>query len=125
MDKRVFVERQILNLIFDEANQAIYTIGRDVTSTPTIYNVTLTSADTEYSQALPANCRFFEFQCRTAFAVRYAYATGKVATPTAPYMTLKSGGSYYSPTIYQGSSPSTLFLASAQAGVVVEITAWT
>ena len=125
MDKRVFVERQIMNLIFDEANQAIYTIHRDVTSTPTIYNVTLTDANTEYSQDLPANCRFFEFQCRTAFAVRYAYVTGKVATPTAPYMTLKSGGSYYTPVISQGASPSTVYFASAQAGVVVEITAWT
>lgn len=103
-----------------------YHVSADAeTTSPTIYNVTLTSADTEYSQAMPENCRFFEFQCRTAFAVRYAYVTGKVATPTAPYMTLKSGNYYYSPVISQAATPSTLYLASAQAGVVVEIVAWT
>lgn len=93
--------------------------------TPAIYNVTLTLADTEYSQALPANCRFFEFQCLTEFDVRFAFETGKVAAPTAPYMTLKSGGYYFSPQINQEGSPSTLYLASSEAGVVVQILAWT
>lgn len=96
-----------------------------VISTPATYNLTLTLANTEYSQALPSSCRFFEFQCRTAFAVRFAFVTGKVAAPTAPYMTLKSGNYYYSPSINQGATPGTLYLASAEAGVVVEIIAWT
>ena len=94
-------------------------------TTPTIYNVTLTDADTQYSQALPSNARFFEFQCLTAFDVRFAFETGKVATPTTPYLTLKSGGYYYSPEVNQGASPSTLYLASSEAAVVVQILAWT
>ena len=94
------------------------------TATPTVYNVTLTSADTEYSQAMPANCRGFEFQARTSAAVRFAFVTGKVATPTAPYMTLKAGDYYFTPTINQGASPSTLYLASSVAGTVAEIIAW-
>lgn len=93
--------------------------------TPTVYNVNLAVADTEYSQAMPTNCRYFEFQCRTAFDVRFAFVTGKVAAPTAPYMTLKSGGYYYSPQMSQENSPSTLYLASSQADVDVEIIAWT
>ena len=93
-------------------------------TTPTSYNVTLTTADHEYSQALPANARFFEFQCRTEHDVRFAFAADKVATPTAPYHTLKAGDYYYSPQIAQGASPSTLYLASATAGVIVEIIAW-
>ena len=32
-------------------------------ATPTAYNLTLTNANTEYSQALSAHCRGFEFQC--------------------------------------------------------------
>ena len=95
------------------------------TSTSACYNKTLTSADTEYSQALPTNCRGFEFQSRTEADVRFAFATGKVATPTAPYMTLKAGDYYVSFPLSQGSSPETLYLASATAGVVVEILAWT
>ena len=86
--------------------------------TPTLYNVTLTNADTEYSQAL-ASCKGIEFQARTAVDIRFAFVTGKVATPTAPYMTLKSGQWYY----FDG-SPTTLYLASATAGTVVEIILW-
>jgi hypothetical protein len=66
-----------------------------ITATPTPYNVTLTNANTEYSQALPANCRKFEFQARTEATVRLAFVTGKVAASTAPYMTLKAGASGY------------------------------
>lgn len=96
-----------------------------MTATPIPYNVTLTSADTEYSQAMPDDCRGFEFQCRTEHDVRYAFVAGKVAGPTAPYLTLKAGDYYYSPPIFQDGTPSTLYLASATAGVIVEILAWT
>ena len=99
-------------------------VADPVTATPTVYNVTLTSADTEYSQAMVANCRRFEFQCRTSADVRFAFVTGKVATPTAPYMTLKAGDSYDSGPNNQGASPSTLYLASADAGVIAEIVSW-
>jgi hypothetical protein len=96
-----------------------------VTSTPTVYNVTLTNADTEYSQALPANTRGFEFQARSEALLRYAFATGKVATPTAPWLTLKAGDAYASPQLNQAASPSTLYLASPTAGTIVEILSWT
>lgn len=94
-------------------------------TTPAIYNVTLTSANTEYSQALPNNTKCFEFRCRSAVDVRFAFVTGKVAAPTAPYMTLTGGDWYTSPILNQGTSPSTLYLASATAGVVACIIAWT
>ena len=95
-----------------------------VTATPTVYNVTLTSADTEYSQAMVANCRRFEFQCRTSADVRFSTTTGKVATPTAPWMTLKSGMTFDSGPINQGGSPSTLYFGSGSAGVIMEIISW-
>jgi len=87
----------------------------------TVYNLTLTNANTEYSQQLPANCCRYDFQCRTAFDVRYAWVTGKVAGPTAPYMTLKAGGTFTSEFVPQSLGQQTLYFASAQAGVVVEI----
>ena len=93
-------------------------------STPGIANLTLASADTEYSQAMPSNCRRFEFQCRASYDVRYQFETGKVAAPAAPYMTLKAGGALDSGPISQGDSPSTLYFASSTAGVVVEILYW-
>jgi len=91
-------------------------------TTSTVYNTTLTSADTQYSQALPANTREFRFRCRTSFAVRFAFVTGKVATPTAPYMTLPKGTDYWSDNLNLAST--TLYLASSEAAVVVEIEAW-
>jgi hypothetical protein len=95
-----------------------------VTSTLTIYNITLTNANTEYSQALPANCRGFEFQCQTGLTCRWSNVTGKVATPTAPYMTLQPNAFYSSPPISQGASPSTLYFASASAGAIICLIAW-
>lgn len=94
------------------------------TATPTIYNITLTAANTEYSQALPANCRGFEFQCQTGVTCRWSNVTGKVAAPTAPYMTLQPNAFYSSPPINQGASPSTLYFASASAGSIICLIAW-
>lgn len=92
-------------------------------TTPTVSNVPLTLANTEYSHAFGTNTRYWSMQCRTAFDVRYAFATGKVAGPTAPYMTMKSGGAYNTPENLNNAG-TTLYLASAQAGVVVEILEW-
>lgn len=91
-------------------------------TTPTVYNLTLTSADTEYSQALPANTKEVRFRCRTIYDVRYAWVTGKVATPTAPYLTLPAGSDYYSDN--DNLAAQTLYLASSQAGVIIEIECW-
>lgn len=97
---------------------------RRAARTPICTNKTLTDANTEHSHDFNADTKYFSFQCRTAFDVRFAFATGKVATPTAPYMTLKSAGSYSSPEEYENAA-GTLYLASAQAAVVVEILEWT
>ena len=88
----------------------------------TEYNVTLTAANTEYSQALPANARKLIFRCRTADTVRYAWATGKVATPTAPYQTLRASAEYALDGIKVASGA--IYFASATAGVVMEMEAW-
>lgn len=91
---------------------------------PTTVNQTLTDANTEYSVALPAGCRYFRMQCRTAADVRYAFETGKVATPTAPYNTMKSGTVYQTPEKFMASPGLTLYLAGGGAGLVVEIVTW-
>ena len=108
-----------------QGNQVGGTVTISEPSAPNSYNVTLTLADTEYSQAMPVNCRGFEFQSRGQADVRFAFATGHVAGPVAPYHTLKAGDYYYSFAINQGATPSTLYLASGVAGTIVEIIAWT
>ena len=91
---------------------------------PTVYNVTLTDANTEYSQVLATGASAFSMQCRTSFAVRFAWVTGKVATPTAPYGTMKADSSYDETFEAGNQSALTIYLASGTAGVVVEITVW-
>ena len=95
----------------------------DEATTPTVFNVTLTNANTEYSQALPTNTKELRFRCRTLYDIRYAWVTGKVATPTEPYLTLPAGSDYWSDR--NDLNNQTLFFASSTAGVSVEIECWT
>lgn len=90
---------------------------------PTITNLTLTEADTEYELALPAVCLGFSFQARQNAAVRFAFATGKVAGSIAPFATLKAGASYDSQagTVQRGQS---VYLASSSGGTIIELIAW-
>lgn len=100
--------------------------------TPVIFNLTLTDADTEYSQALPKGTKHLAFQCRTAFDVIFSFEAGAVdtATPPGPYATVKSGDSYSSPEKagfswnVDEAAAATLYCASSQAAVVVEIACW-
>lgn len=96
--------------------------GEVVLMSPTLYSITLTTADTEYSQALPAGLRALSFKARTNVAIRWAFATGKVATPTDPYETLQAGQTYFKENLV--SAAVTLYLASATAGTVVEVEVW-
>lgn len=96
--------------------------GESAAGTPALYHVELTSADTEYDQALPANTKRIALQCRDDADVRMAFVTGKVAGPTEPYLTIKSGYSYDSGRINLASG--TVYLASSTAGVDVELEVW-
>jgi hypothetical protein len=91
-------------------------------SSPAIYNVTMTNADTEYSQALPSNCKKFLIHTRDGTAFRLAFTSGKVAGPTEPYFTVPTGQAYYEDFIEPSSL--TLYFACGTAGKTVEIIAW-
>jgi len=92
--------------------------------TATIYNVVMTLADTEYSQALPAGTKRFSLQMRendTAF--RIAYVTGKVAAPTEPYYTIVAAKEYYE--VNLNLAAVTIYFGCGSAGKNIEILAWT
>ncbi|MBM4240565.1 MAG: hypothetical protein FJ150_02665 [Euryarchaeota archaeon] len=88
--------------------------------TPVIYNVTLTNANTEYSQALPANTTKITIQCRTYYDIKLAFTSGESGTK---YITIKAGDTYWEDNI-KGTGR-TLYMQSAQAGVITEIIVWT
>ena len=107
-------------MAYRSANSPIFTAN-----TPTIYNVTMTAADTEYSQALPAGTKKFSVSVQSGAAAdvfRIAYVTGKVATPTAPYLTYAGDVEYYEDSVLLEGV--TLYLACDNALKVAQIVAW-
>ena len=99
-------------------------MSEDAMGVPACYNTTLTSANTEYSQALPAMTRYISVQNRSSNPLRISFTTGKVATPTAPFWTIKAGAAYNSPVDIKATGL-TLYMASPNAGDIAEIEAWT
>jgi len=91
---------------------------------PNIYNITMTSANTEYSQALPAGCKkiFASIQdADTSVDLRFAFVTGKVATPTAPYYKYNGGVELIIDGLEIASG--TLYFACSGAGKIMQIIA--
>jgi len=98
------------------------TLANLIPTTATKYAVALTNADTEYSQALPANTKKFRVHLRDYATFRLAYETGKVATPTDPYETIPAGSEKYEDGL--NLSALTIYLASPVAGKTAEVEAW-
>ena len=92
-------------------------------TTITEYSITCTVANTEYSQALPANTRRISFQGRSYASIRFAFAPGKVATSVEPFGTLAAGQPFNESELDLSSK--TLYVASSTAGDVVEMKCWT
>ena len=97
-------------------------LAKLIATTPTKYAVALTSADTEYSQALPANTKKFRIHLRDYATFRLAYVTGKVAASTDPFETIPAGSEKYEDGL--NLSALTVYLASPAAGKTAEIEAW-
>jgi hypothetical protein len=88
------------------------------------YVITVTSANTQYSLALPQNVKAVEFQARGAVAIIHSLVAGAVDTASTPgpYQTLKSGGVYKKEGILLHKA--TLYVACASATQVVEVRCW-
>lgn len=83
---------------------------------PTIVNLTLTSANTEYSVTLPRNVGTITIQSRTSADFKIGVTSGQSGTT---YFTIKSGNAYYETTIAMDGT--TLYFQSPNAGQVIEI----
>lgn len=97
--------------------------GKLVAATPHIYNVTLTLANTEYSQVLPAGTKKFTIHERGGNTFRLSFETGRVAAPTEPYVTVEEDQPYWEDHLYL--TGVTVYLADPTGGRVIEIIAWT
>ena len=84
----------------------------------TVKNLTLTTANTEYTYALPNNSRYFIVQCRDNADVKL----GKLGGSGSEFWTIFSGQQYDSPVLSIDSI--SLYFQSTKAGAVVEIVSW-
>lgn len=85
---------------------------------PTIFNKTMTLADTEYSYQLPEDTVKFELKCRTDFDVKLSFTSGESGTN---YFTIPSGQSYWEDEV---ETTKTLYFQCADAGKILEIKSW-
>ena len=87
-------------------------------------NKTLTNANTEYSVTMTKPILGFTMQARTGVDVRFAFTADKVASPTAPYFTLKANTSFEWTNPDPAQNAPVVYLASGAAGTVVEFLEW-
>lgn len=91
-----------------------------VATNPTIYNVSMPLANTEYSQSLSNNTKRLLIRCRTRSDIRFAFQPGHTATT---YVTLKGGAVYSEENLDLDGA--TIYLRSTEAAQIVEILQWT
>lgn len=97
----------------------------ELAAKPVIYNVTLTDANTEYSQALPAGVRKFSIQCRNpAVDIKLAFTSGQSGTT---YLTILGNSAYNEDFIHAPLGYTlTLYMQSTSTSApIAEIVAWT
>lgn len=87
---------------------------------PTIANVTMTSAATEYSYAIPAGTKRFEIKLRSGSALLQLAFTSGASGST--YITIPYGASYAEVDAKAGGL--TLYFQSPDAAQVAEIKTW-
>jgi len=97
------------------------TLAKLMPTTVIKYAVAMTSADTQYSQAL-TDVKKFRIHTRDFTEFRLAFVTGKVATPTDPYETVPAGSEKYEDNLNIANL--TLYFASGVAGKTAEIEVW-
>lgn len=84
----------------------------------TIFNFTATLAATEYSQALPADCKRFLLRARTTSELQIAYTSGDTGTL---YLTVLKGNVYEDPNFY---TSQTIYFRSSASSTIIEIIAY-
>lgn len=106
-------------IITGTPNQSQINVNLTGVSTPTIQNVTITTADTEQSIALPSSTERFRLCVRGSSKLQLAYTSGQSGTN---YITIWPGAFYEESNL--DISSLTLYVQASQTGEVVEIISW-
>src|SRR5258706_561978 len=90
----------------------------EAATTPTIYNISVVLANTEYSQALNPSVKFFTIRTRGIARLQIAFDPGDSGTN---YLTIPAGAALTQDSLnFSG----TLYLQANQPGQVVEVLEW-
>ena len=91
-----------------------------------IYNLELTLADTEYSQALSEHVKYFSIKSRSPTCdLRFSSVEGETGE-AGPYKSIFGPSEWNSgPPDLQTPSARTIYIRGTEAGTVVEIEEWT
>ena len=90
---------------------------------PTVSILSLTNSGTGYSWTIPAACRAFSVQARTAVDVLMGTAQADVQAGGTNYITIKSGTVFNSPQDF-ASLGSTLWFSAGSNTITLEILTW-
>lgn len=91
------------------------TVVVNVNTTPVVYNLTLTLANTEYIFTLPANCKGFLFRNRNHFETKFSFTA---LTSGTVYATLEPRAVFTNSDYYTSQS---VYFQSPSAGGTLEI----
>ena len=94
--------------------------GLTPVATPTIYNVALTLAGTEYSLAIPAGTKRIQIRNRASQLTRLAYTPGDTSVA---WLTI-TPGSVYSEVDLAVTTLTVYLQAPSAAGTVAEVITW-
>lgn len=89
-------------------------------SVPVVSNVSIVSANTEYSFLLPTNTKRFLLKVRGQASLKLSYASGQSGTT---YVSLPSSGVYGEDSL--SATAVTLYFQSPSPTQIVEIVSWT
>ena len=87
-------------------------------TTPTILNVSIPVANTEVSQALPANTKHFIIRSRNKGKLQVSFTSGQSGSN---FFTIPAGSSYEDENFY---TSLTIYFQSSKAGDILEIIAY-
>jgi len=87
---------------------------------PKIYNLSMATANTEYSQSLTSGTKKILVRMRTLGRARFAFVVGGT---TGSWITIEAGAVYSQDTLDLNGA--TIYLQSNVAGQVAEILEWT
>lgn len=113
------VDKRVQDVCANQTLEAILAaLGGASNTTPTIFNITIAAADTEQSQALPANTKRLLIKTRGNTLLKLAYNATESGTK---YVTIPKQGVFTDNSFY---TSQTIYFQSPQAGDVVEIIAY-